>query len=152
MHTPSDVAAGTDRRRDARRLCRARLSRRDCRADAGRRRRALIEVFPHAAAIVLVGRELSRAVQARARGAVLARRDRPRRGAARCSRTGASCGARSRRGSRGGGLRVPSTGTIASLKRYEDALDALICAWVGTEYLAGRLRAHGDATAAVWAH
>lgn len=48
-------------------------------------------------------------------------------------------------------LRVPSRGTLAELKRYEDALDALVCAWTGIEYLAGRLRAHGDARGAVWA-
>ena len=52
----------------------------------------------------------------------------------------------------GGTLRVPSAGPLAALKRYEDALDALICAWTGAEYLAGRLRAYGDASAAVWAH
>lgn len=49
-------------------------------------------------------------------------------------------------------LRVPRGGTLAGLKRYEDALDAVICAWVGTEYLARRTRAYGDATGAVWAH
>ena len=76
---------------------------------------------------------------------------RPTLGDARCSRV-ARAAARARVADSGGALRVPSTGTIAALKRYEDALDALICAWVGTEYLAGRLRAHGDATAAVWAH
>lgn len=37
-----------------------------------------------------------------------------------------------------------------ALKRYEDALDALVCAWVGIEYLAGRTTAYGDATAAIW--
>jgi predicted RNase H-like nuclease len=53
---------------------------------------------------------------------------------------------------RGGAFRVPSNGPLAHLKRYEDALDALICSWIGIEYLDGKLRAHGDATAAVWAH
>jgi predicted RNase H-like nuclease len=36
------------------------------------------------------------------------------------------------------------------MKRLEDALDALVCAWVGIEFLAGRARAYGDAEAAVW--
>ncbi len=36
------------------------------------------------------------------------------------------------------------------LKRYEDALDALICAWVGIEYLAGNAVPYGDEHAAVW--
>lgn len=40
--------------------------------------------------------------------------------------------------------------SLESLKRYEDALDALICAWVGTRFLEGRCLAYGDAEAAVW--
>jgi predicted RNase H-like nuclease len=36
------------------------------------------------------------------------------------------------------------------MKRYEDALDALVCAWVGIEFLGGRARAYGDADAAIW--
>ena len=40
--------------------------------------------------------------------------------------------------------------TLAGLKSYEDALDALVCAWVGTEYLAGRATAYGDCDAAIW--
>jgi len=36
------------------------------------------------------------------------------------------------------------------LKRYEDALDALICAWVGVRYLDRRCTAFGDETAAIW--
>jgi predicted RNase H-like nuclease len=36
-------------------------------------------------------------------------------------------------------------------KRYEDALDAVVCAWVGVEFLAGRAKPYGDDTAAVWA-
>ena len=40
--------------------------------------------------------------------------------------------------------------TLASLKSYEDALDALVCAWVGTQYVEGRTVALGDETAAVW--
>lgn len=36
------------------------------------------------------------------------------------------------------------------LKRYEDALDALICGWVGIRYLAGRGISYGDSAAAIW--
>ena len=36
------------------------------------------------------------------------------------------------------------------LKRYEDALDALICTWVGARYIMGRAVAYGDAAAAIW--
>jgi predicted RNase H-like nuclease len=40
--------------------------------------------------------------------------------------------------------------SFAFLKRYEDALDALVCAWVGIEFLEGRATAYGDDTAAIW--
>lgn len=40
--------------------------------------------------------------------------------------------------------------TLVSLKRFEDALDSLVCAWVGMRFLAGRADAFGDATAAIW--
>jgi predicted RNase H-like nuclease len=46
---------------------------------------------------------------------------------------------------------VPRSGTPAALKRHEDALDAMLCALCGIEFLDGALRAYGDATAAVWA-
>jgi predicted RNase H-like nuclease len=36
------------------------------------------------------------------------------------------------------------------LKRYEDALDALVCGWVGVQYLDGLCTAYGDDTAAIW--
>ena len=42
---------------------------------------------------------------------------------------------------------VPS---LAALKPLEDSLDALICAWVGIEHLAGRTLGLGDNTAAIW--
>ena len=40
--------------------------------------------------------------------------------------------------------------TLAELKRYEDALDALVCAWVGVQYLGGATVPLGDDTAAIW--
>jgi predicted RNase H-like nuclease len=40
--------------------------------------------------------------------------------------------------------------TLASLKCYEDAIDALVCAWVGCQYVDGRATAFGDDTAAIW--
>lgn len=39
---------------------------------------------------------------------------------------------------------------LATLKRYEDAIDALICCWVGTLYAEGRARPLGDDTGAIW--
>ncbi len=50
-------------------------------------------------------------------------------------------------------LKLPEEGTVGSLARlkpYEDALDALVSAWMGLEYLAGRATALGDEQAAVW--
>ena len=50
-------------------------------------------------------------------------------------------------------LELPETGVVkslAALKRYEDSLDALVCAWVGVEYLAGRAVPLGDDDAAIW--
>lgn len=40
--------------------------------------------------------------------------------------------------------------TLSSLKRYEDAIDALVCCWVGSQYLDGLAVALGDETAAIW--
>ena len=40
---------------------------------------------------------------------------------------------------------------LRASKRYEDALDAVVCAWIGREFLAGRAKPYGDDTAAVWA-
>jgi predicted RNase H-like nuclease len=39
---------------------------------------------------------------------------------------------------------------ISGLKRYEDSLDSLVCAWVGMKYLEGEAVAYGDHTAAIW--
>lgn len=51
------------------------------------------------------------------------------------------------------GLTLPKSGdvpTLAALKRYEDALDALVSAWVGICYAEGAAVPFGDATAAIW--
>ena len=45
---------------------------------------------------------------------------------------------------------LPYPGTLGSLKCYEDALDSLVCAWVGARYLEGRAEAFGDDDAAIW--
>jgi predicted RNase H-like nuclease len=50
-------------------------------------------------------------------------------------------------------LELPEPGTVRSLsqlKRYEDALDALVCAWVGVEYFAGCTVPLGDDDADIW--
>lgn len=45
---------------------------------------------------------------------------------------------------------VSQVKTLASLKRFEDALDSVVCAWVGVRFLIGEADAFGDASAAIW--
>ena len=40
--------------------------------------------------------------------------------------------------------------TLSTLKRYEDAIDALVCAYVGVSCVEGSATAYGDKTAAIW--
>lgn len=44
----------------------------------------------------------------------------------------------------------PELLTFKQLKRYEDAIDALVCAWMGIRYLEGNALPLGDNTAAIW--
>ncbi|MGP7796797.1 DUF429 domain-containing protein [Sphingomonas sp. CLY1604] len=49
--------------------------------------------------------------------------------------------------------RLPPLGerpTGIESKAHEDMLDAIVCAWIGTEALAGAADAHGDAESAIW--
>jgi predicted RNase H-like nuclease len=113
-------------------------------------RRSLIEVFPHAAVIQLLDADyrvpykLARAAKYwpertadERRAAIVAAWRKIRRALARDID--------------GVELRVPARGPLAQLKRYEDALDAVVCAWVGIRYLEGKACAYGDTTSAVWA-
>jgi predicted RNase H-like nuclease len=43
-----------------------------------------------------------------------------------------------------------STLPLARLKGVEDALDAIVCAWIGAEVMRGRAQPYGDETAAIW--
>jgi predicted RNase H-like nuclease len=43
------------------------------------------------------------------------------------------------------GAKVPN-----HLKSYEDALDGVVCAWVGTTYLSGEVEPIGDDMGAIW--
>jgi predicted RNase H-like nuclease len=43
-----------------------------------------------------------------------------------------------------------ATMTTGQLKAIEDMIDALVCAWVGIQYLAGEVDAYGDETSAIW--
>ena len=42
------------------------------------------------------------------------------------------------------------TTTLNALKPFEDALDAMVCAWSGYRYSIGKAMPYGDATAAIW--
>ena len=44
----------------------------------------------------------------------------------------------------------PASARPSELKRFEDALDGVICAWIGAQYLEGACRAYGDRNAAIW--
>jgi predicted RNase H-like nuclease len=107
--------------------------------------RALIEVFPHAAVIELLGADyrvpykLSRAAQYWPELDIVARRRKLLRQWAAIRRALVA---------KIDGITLPPA---RAEKRYEDALDALVCAWIGTQYLDGRVRAYGDDFAAVWA-
>lgn len=46
--------------------------------------------------------------------------------------------------------RAQDVKSLTSLKRYEDAIDALVCCWVGCQYLDGQAVAFGDDTSAIW--
>ncbi len=50
----------------------------------------------------------------------------------------------------GPSLFVPTAPRARELKALEDQLDALVGAWAGIEYLAGRLEPLGDAQSAIW--
>jgi predicted RNase H-like nuclease len=50
-------------------------------------------------------------------------------------------------------LSIPQAGevkTLSGLKRWEDALDAIICAWMGARYLDHNATPYGDHNAAIW--
>jgi hypothetical protein len=40
--------------------------------------------------------------------------------------------------------------STSGVKRFEDSLDALVCAWVSAKYLEGDTVPYGDSTAAIW--
>jgi predicted RNase H-like nuclease len=42
------------------------------------------------------------------------------------------------------------TSRLSHLKRYEDGLDALICAWVGKQHLLGLTTHYGDSDSSIW--
>lgn len=47
-------------------------------------------------------------------------------------------------------ISIRNVESLSHLKKIEDALDALVCVWVGVEYLAARTVPLGNRTAAIW--
>ena len=62
---------------------------------------------------------------------------------------GNGCGTHSPNRERPGPIYI-SINDRASLKTVEDTLDAIICAWVGCEYVKTRAESIGDENAAIW--
>ncbi|UFW80699.1 DUF429 domain-containing protein [Rhizobium sp. SU303] len=51
----------------------------------------------------------------------------------------------------GGALPLPSRDARGhELKAFEDAIDAVVCAWVGACVTGGRARAFGDRESGIW--
>jgi len=116
--------------------------------------RALVEVYPHPALLVLLGEEY------RVKYKVgKARKFWPELTAGECRAEVATVWGKIHKVLRSviSGIDLPlptaaeaTTMTTAALKRYEDALDALVCGWVGMQYLEGHCTAFGDSSAAIW--
>jgi predicted RNase H-like nuclease len=115
--------------------------------------RALLEVHPHAALVRLMREERRLPYK-------LARLRQYYPGASAAERR-ARLLATWRRIARAVGSEVEGTGAllpmrrlaalpVARLKAVEDALDAVICAWVGAEVARGNADAFGDESAAIW--
>jgi predicted RNase H-like nuclease len=113
---------------------------------------ALLEVYPHPALLSLLMRDRRVPYKVSKSGKYWPKLDVPARIAALLAEFSAIHTALS--GALGPipiHLSAPQTvETLARLKRYEDALDALVCAWVGVEHLNDRTVPLGDSTAAIW--
>ena len=47
-------------------------------------------------------------------------------------------------------LAVDANAPTRTLKQIEDAIDALICCWVGLRWLKGAAEPYGDVNSAIW--
>lgn len=147
VHSPSAVRPGpiADRLRAA-------FVRRGFTLATGARRgpRELAEVYPHAAVLALLGsayRVPYKAARARRYWPDAAPGERRE----RVWRAWRRIRSALRRRIAGIALPLPRAPPPGGrMKRYEDALDAVVCAWVGIELLEGRARAFGDGEAAIW--
>lgn len=146
-HSPSARRPGPI----ADRLHRAFLERGYALATAARRgERSLVEVFPHTALLELM-RCAYRVPYKAARAARYWPEAPPAERRARLLREWRRILRALRARISGVDLPLPDLPPAqGSMKRWEDALDALVCAWVGIEFLEGRARPLGDEDAAVW--
>jgi len=111
---------------------------------------ALLEVYPHVALLALCGaeRRLRYKLSKRAKNFSGLRDARARLEAVRCEWNRIlGCLKREIDFSLdiGDGIR-----TLREWKAWEDAIDAIVCAWVGLEWLRARARPYGDEVAAIW--
>jgi predicted RNase H-like nuclease len=115
--------------------------------------RHLVEVYPHPALLALCAREVRlpyKVAKARAYWPSLTRAERAECLAKQYAHIAAALAAAGVRDIPDE-LRTPEVpATPGRLKPVEDQIDALVCAWVGVEYLRGRARAYGDSEAAIW--
>jgi predicted RNase H-like nuclease len=110
----------------------------------------VIEVYPHVAVMRLLGEDyrvpykIGRMRQYWPEASVMERKQRIRRNLARILRA-------LKKHISGIGLRIPAEAAgPTELKRFEDTLDAIVCAWIGICFWEGRCLAYGDETAAIW--
>lgn len=112
----------------------------------------ILEVYPHPAAMALLGRDYRVPYKVAKGGRYWPQATALQRRQKLLAELGAL---RDGLAERIGGVNipVPTEARIvptARLKRFEDAIDALICAWVGECFLEGRAQPYGDARSAVW--
>lgn len=113
---------------------------------------ALLEVFPHPALLALLGRPMRVPYKAAKLARYWPDLDRAQRLRRLLREWRAILGALDRKID-GVAIPLPRTASglsLATLKRYEDALDAVVCAWVGTMYAEGQVTAYGDDASAIW--
>jgi predicted RNase H-like nuclease len=113
---------------------------------------ALLEVFPHPALLALLGRPMRVPYKVAKLARYWPDLDRARRLRRLLREWRAILAALARRID---GVAIPlpraaSALSLAALKRYEDALDAVVCAWIGTMYAEGKVKAYGDDASAIW--
>jgi predicted RNase H-like nuclease len=113
-------------------------------------RRALLEVYPHVALLALCNAERRLPYKLSRRAKNFGQIDDPK---ARLEAVRNEWNRILARLKREIDIDLDVGGNIATLggwKAWEDVIDAIVCAWVGLEWAAGRTTAFGDELAAIW--